>query len=575
MVATNLAATTTDLDDLRRRTLSVPGSLLVASLFLMSLVFLVCCMDRSVAVFDESLMLVGATRVLDGAIPHRDFITLYGPAQFYILAALFKVFGASVLVERAWDTFTRCCIVVLVMVVVGQVAPRIFAFMAASASLVWVAAAETYGFPVFPAFAAALASLACLIPTFGRARAAPWLTAAGVWAGAVMLFRYDLGIATFGSECAILIVSAWFEPEDRAHRLTTVLRSVMWFSAGFAVVVLPVAVAFALCGVFPDLIFQVITYPAQYYVRMRSLPFPRPWAPHTHWRAFAVYLPLLLSAAATPTLVGIARRQWENKTGRWRPATSAALPWTLLALVVLTLVFYGKGLVRVSVVHLAMSLVTSMALAGVLAQPMPGRRLLGRGVVVAALATAAVLTLFALRLDLHYARLNVAWARNPASWEQPPSGVPVTEGSCRVPAEFQRMACFPITKETIDTVRYVQQHTSPDDPVFVGLSRHDKILINDVLLYFVLNRRPATKWYEFDPGLQTTAPIQQQMVGELQREKPKLIVLEAKWADAQEPNDSALSSGVTILDDYLRRTYQPVVTFGTNTILRPRSQAQP
>jgi hypothetical protein len=35
-----------------------------------------------------------------------------------------------------------------------------------------------------------------------------------------------------------------------------------------------------------------------------------------------------------------------------------------------------------------------------------------------------------------------------------------------------------------------------------------------------------------------------------------------------EPNDSALSSGVPLLDDYFRAAYEPVATF--HTILRPR-----
>jgi hypothetical protein len=40
------------------------------------------------------------------------------------------------------------------------------------------------------------------------------------------------------------------------------------------------------------------------------------------------------------------------------------------------------------------------------------------------------------------------------------------------------------------------------------------------------------------------------------------------WDDQREPNDSALSSGVTLLDDYIRQAYQPVATFGVNTVLR-------
>jgi hypothetical protein len=152
----------------------------------------------------------------------------------------------------------------------------------------------------------------------------------------------------------------------------------------------------------------------------------------------------------------------------------------------------------------------------------------------------------------------------------PTGSAAAASGSCRMPAGLKRLACFRTNAATIETILYVQEHTAADDPVFVGLPRYDRIFVSNVLLYFAMNRPPATKWYEFDPGLQTSAPIQQAMVGELRRAKPKLVVLDATWADVREPNDSALSSGVTVLDDYLRCAFEPVATFGTNTVMRAR-----
>ena len=85
------------------------GIAVVATLiFTCSFVFLAIAMNREVNlyevnVYDEALILVGAIRVANGAILHRDFYANDGPAQFYVLAGLFKMFGTSVLVERAWD----------------------------------------------------------------------------------------------------------------------------------------------------------------------------------------------------------------------------------------------------------------------------------------------------------------------------------------------------------------------------------------------------------------------------------------------------------------------------------------
>jgi hypothetical protein len=123
------------------------------------------------------------------------------------------------------------------------------------------------------------------------------------------------------------------------------------------------------------------------------------------------------------------------------------------------------------------------------------------------------------------------------------------------------------TKSRFDAVRFLEEHTKNNEVIFSGLPRHDKIFINDMMLYFVAKRRPATKWAQFDPGLQTTAPIQNEMVSELEGKKPRFVVLESDWDIVKEPNGSALSSGVTILDDYIRLHYETVRQYDTISVL--------
>lgn len=50
------------------------------------------------------------------------------------------------------------------------------------------------------------------------------------------------------------------------------------------------------------------------------------------------------------------------------------------------------------------------------------------------------------------------------------------------------------------------------------------------------------------------------MVSELEGRKPRFVVLESDWDNVKEPNGSALSGGVTILDDYIRVHYETVST---------------
>src|SRR5690349_2641400 len=49
---------------------------------------------------DEGIVLQGASRILDGQIPYRDFFSFYTPGSFYLVAALFRFFGNSFLVAR-------------------------------------------------------------------------------------------------------------------------------------------------------------------------------------------------------------------------------------------------------------------------------------------------------------------------------------------------------------------------------------------------------------------------------------------------------------------------------------------
>jgi len=50
---------------------------------------------------DEGILLQGASRILDGQIPYRDFFSFYTPGSFYLVAALFRLFGNSFLVARS------------------------------------------------------------------------------------------------------------------------------------------------------------------------------------------------------------------------------------------------------------------------------------------------------------------------------------------------------------------------------------------------------------------------------------------------------------------------------------------
>jgi len=85
--------------------------------------------------------------------------------------------------------------------------------------------------------------------------------------------------------------------------------------------------------------------------------------------------------------------------------------------------------------------------------------------------------------------------------------------------------------------------------------------------YFAMDRMPATRWHHFDSGLQTSERIQREIVAELESQRVRFAILETTWDGIAEPNGSGRSSGVKVLDEYLRGAYSAVAQFGEIYVL--------
>jgi hypothetical protein len=126
--------------------------------------------------------------------------------------------------------------------------------------------------------------------------------------------------------------------------------------------------------------------------------------------------------------------------------------------------------------------------------------------------------------------------------------------------------CVSLGEDEEQAAAFIQANTKPSDLIFVGNQKHDRIFVNDIGLYYLADRLSGTRYHELYPGVATTLPIQTEIASEIGTNKVKWIVLVKIW-DSTEPNGSALSSGVTYLDDYLRAHYVQVAEFGNYQIL--------
>ena len=96
-----------------------------------------------------------------------------------------------------------------------------------------------------------------------------------------------------------------------------------------------------------------------------------------------------------------------------------------------------------------------------------------------------------------------------------------------------------------------------DRSIFVAPPRFDQVTAGNPLLYVLAERPNPTRYDVMQPGVVTTEEVQREMVEDLRAARPELLV---RWHDprtAPEDNGSGRSSGVTVLDAYLRSAYGP------------------
>jgi hypothetical protein len=175
--------------------------------------------------YDEGLIVSGAARILRGQHPYSDFNSGYPPGQFYTVAAVFRIFGPSLLSERVWDSLWRLAIVAAALWLAREVAgEKVHLFPLACVAAVVGAA----GFRLYPMIAAMLPCLSALASVLRGRRTGSlrWTAAGGMLLGVAAVYRHDLAVCF----AAVVLGYLW---RDR--------RAILWVAGGAAAVLTPVA----------------------------------------------------------------------------------------------------------------------------------------------------------------------------------------------------------------------------------------------------------------------------------------------------------------------------------------------
>ena len=508
-------------------------------------------LSRWLNIYDEGLMVYGAVRVMDGHIPYRDFWGMYSPGQFYVLAGLFRLFGPSIMVERWWDVVVRAALACVVFFLARRLSSWRAAALVWLLTLAWL---EYFGFFGYPIFTGLLfIFLSCLALTEGLRAAAEGrpnrraLALAGGLAGVAAWFRHDLAVYAIAAAVFVLFAHGVSRTvfNDAARRVAVAdfaraVRRLMPYAIGLAVAVGPVAVLLLLSVPASELLHQLLIFPLTVFPRMRQLPYPP-----LDLEKFPFYFPFVAYAAVA---LVIALAAWRLRRAgpdevcalrdvRWRV-------WAAGAVMLFGLFGFNQANIRSDLIHIPQFFLPAVAL---FAPLMAGFRPVLREYNYAFAAPAVtIMLLLAFPAISNYLS---------ASSQPPP------------PHDVARAQGAPVDPNQLHAIQFIRQATAPTDTIYSGVGRHDRIFVNDVMFYFLVERHSATRYHELHPGQATTLLVQEEIVADLERNQTRYVVLSDMFNEVCEPNASCESTGVTLLDDYIRYHYSTVAQYGPYRVL--------
>src|ERR1700719_2377232 len=143
---------------------------------------------------DEGLLAYGAVRVMNGEVPHRDFVSLQPPLSYYTSAVVFKTFGTSLLSLRVFGLAIFVLMPLLIYAIARRFIDPILSFAAAApACLLCLPYVGFVPFAVWQGITASFAAALLFIQAVLLKR--PWLALpAGLFTAASLFLRHDQAV---------------------------------------------------------------------------------------------------------------------------------------------------------------------------------------------------------------------------------------------------------------------------------------------------------------------------------------------------------------------------------------------
>jgi hypothetical protein len=470
---------------------------------------------HTVNFFDEGYVLTNAKLIGWHFVPYRDFYANYPPGIFLTVTMLWKLCGVSVYAMRCLSFGLHLLVALGAGRAAGRLAGRRFSALAAGLVLAFLIRERLIPFAWIAAVGVLLIFYelaACSLVAQSAWRAA----AAGFSLAFISFYRHDLFVYFVTALALGVAVGSFVTRSPPPLRWRWLLGAT---AATLVVLWLPV---FALAGVrqvVDDLYFDQV----RWMWPSRQLPLPPLFVVRHH--ALRILLGQPRQFALVLTLAGpLLALPWVLRRGRqWR--------WDALPLLAATLAVLPQSLGRSDMWHVLGTVPLALAAMGALIERVAAapRGWLWRAPLIALLLALLVWPVAAV-------------VRHPRPL--PPLADPALS------PDRQRL------------IEFVQTHTAPGEPIYNGYRQHQRLTASEMDLYYFCDRPGATRYMQFEPNIVTRADVQHRMIEEIEQKHVRLAILLTEGDDCLEPNEGCRVVGSDLLDQYLRKTFTPVVHFG-------------
>jgi Dolichyl-phosphate-mannose-protein mannosyltransferase len=443
---------------------------------------------------DEAILVLYPDLIVRGYVPYRDFAFTYPPGTFYVLTAIYALFGNTLLVERIAGMGFQFAMVAALYALGARIS-RVTGFSAALLGLAVLALFPVPGaYPIFPALALLLFALVCSnrsCKSDSESGESRWAILAGALAGLVFWFRQEVGVIAVAATLVALDPLNW--------------RRLRSYVVGLAIPIAAIIVFVLAVG--PAYVYDSLVADVARMVPGRRLPLK-----------MSLGLLGLLACAAVTLGIGLTIRA--SKTSRH-------LAWLIRSFAIVCVGLLPSALQRLDTWHLAYVgvIVAGLALISVRAVLIPSswsERFTQYGRIVAASSAVVVCA------------TAFVW-----SWGAVP-GEPYTIAAGERWVYGWKMSGVTSDRSDLDSIlAEVNNLASPGDKLFVGPHDLRFTNYNDTYLYYLLPElRPVSRYLEMHPG------VANKVGSALAREVAAAdwVILTSKYQHWREPNASAIAA---------------------------------